>query len=315
MISMRYAPEVLHVGGLNGILSSLFGKPQSWYNNINDLQKKLNLLLAEITAVGKDIWNTIAGKLASVEGGAQQVGLKYFADYDWTTNEIVEAVKRIIVTASYEPSDYAISLARLRVEEFTPQVAYVKKVAPELIAQMEADRAKVAANLAKSRLVSPAEAGEEAFYKSLEEQAGKIGQFGLGTGLAIAGIAALALLGGRGGRDRRNPAKSPLEKIVPIGIGAAILYSVFSKPSKAATGPRLTVAAALPTAVPVPKSYDDAAKGLDDIKTMYRSGRLDEGQAVNEANKLLEASAAVVTPEQYEILKAAVLKFTGDIVG
>lgn len=311
MIPMRYSPEVIHVGGMSGILTSLFGKPQSWYDNINNLQKQLTLLLTEITAVGKDIWNTIAGKLAEA-GGATRVGLKYFSDYDWTTNEIVQGIKNIIVTADHEPTDYAINLAKLRVEEFTPQVAYVKRVAPELVAQIEADRAKAEANLAKSRLVSPAEAGEKEFYRAIEEQAGKIGQFGFGMGLAIVGIAALALMGGR----RRNPAQKSIEKIAPLALVGGLAWAAFAKPSSASAAiPGVTVAAALPTAVPPPKSYDEAVKGLDDIKTMYRSGRLDEGQAVSEANKLLESASAVVTPDQYETLRSAVLKFTGDIVG
>jgi hypothetical protein len=209
-LDQMYRPGFVHVNGmgavldesqpqmLGGILASLFGKSQSWYDNVSRIQKELTVLQAEISAFGKDVWNAIANTPAAKQAG--------FTDYDYTMAWALNHMKAILVTQNYQPNDTVIASADAYAKSRRVMVEFAKKVAPEMAAQVAADRAKVEAQLVGARMISPAEAGEEAFVRSLEEQAGKLSSgFAIGgVGLAIAAVAVAALFFLGGGR-RSNP--------------------------------------------------------------------------------------------------------------
>jgi hypothetical protein len=203
-LDQMYRPGFVHVNGLGGndrmmggILASLFGKPQSWYDTISRIQKELTILITEVSAFGNEVWDAVSS--AATAKGIQ------FTKYDYTQEWATNHMKAILVTKSYEPSDAVIASADTYAKRVRAMVEFAKKIAPEMAAQVAADRAKVEANLAGSRLVSPAVAGEAAFIKSLEEQAGKVA-FGMGgLGIGIAAIAALWFLGPMLSGRRNNP--------------------------------------------------------------------------------------------------------------
>jgi len=206
-LDQMYRPGFVHISGnglsgngngngqmLGGILASLFGKSQSWYDGINRIQKELTILQTEVAAFGKDIWDTIANTPAAKQAG--------FTAYGYTMEWALNHMQAIIVTANHEPSDAAISSADAYAKRVRSMVEFAKKVAPELAAQVAADRAKVEAGLVGSRMIAPAVAGEAAFVKSLEEQVGKLGG---GMGMLGIGLAAVAALWFFGGSRRNNP--------------------------------------------------------------------------------------------------------------
>jgi hypothetical protein len=192
---------------LGGILASLFGKSQAWFDNVSRLQKGLTILQTEIAAFGKSVWDAIANTPA-----AKQVG---FTDYDYTQEWALNHMKAILVTQSYQPNDTVIASADAYLRSRQTMVAFAVKVAPELAAQVAADRAVVESQLVGTGMKSPAVAGEAAFIKSLEDQASKLGggMGMLGIGLAVA-AAAFFLLSGR----RSNPVLPTSWNLNPSGL-------------------------------------------------------------------------------------------------
>lgn len=313
---------------LGGVISWLFGKPQSWYDRIDRIQKALVLCGSEISTIGKELWDTVAGKLA---GRTRDVGLSYFWDYDRTMDEITSCMKSILVTKSSGPTDAQINLAEQRAKDFGAQVAYVKKVAPEIAAQVEKARQESAAMMT-GRLRSPAEAGEAAFVKSLEEQASKL-SFGIGgLGIGIAAVVGLVVLGpmlaGRKRREnprrrRRRRSEGGLEKIMPLVIGGGATIFLLSSLMKAKAAPSsvpgMTVAAGMPSiaaTAAAPTGYADAIAKIDDLKTLYRSGRLDAVDAKKGADAILGSVNALyregkLTVDQFTRLDRDLKAFVG----
>jgi len=285
---IRYAPEFVQVAGLGAagdVMDILFGKPQSWYTAINQIQKDLAILLAEVTAIDSSNWNATSGELSKV-GAAAAVGLPYFYDHSWTTKEITQRIQSIIVTDNHVPSDSDIAFAKQRLGEIRSQVEFVKKVAPELQPQIAADRAKAEGLLSNSQLLSPADAGKEAFVKSLEEQAGKLGQFGMGIGLVAAAAAALYLFGGR----KSNPAKNDSTALILIGGAAAALL----------LGGKKTTTSSLTT---LSKATDEMNQILD----LYRTKKMDAEDAGKLMSNLEQSLIALkatgtVDPAQIDLL-------------
>jgi hypothetical protein len=190
-LDTMYRPGFVHVNGygengggrmMGGILASLFGKPQAWYSNVSQIQKELTILRSEVSSF-EGVWDTIAAQPAAKSGG--------FTPYAYTMEWALNHLKAILVTSSREPSDAEISSANTYAKRVRTMVELARKVAPELAAQAAAERARVEEGLRGTGLVSPAEAGEEAFLKSLDEQASKLGG---GMGMVGIGLAALAVM-------------------------------------------------------------------------------------------------------------------------
>lgn len=218
-LDQMYRPGYIHISGngngngngndrmMGGILASLFGKSQAWYDSVSRIQKELVVLQAEVSAFGKGIWDTIADTLASKTPAPTFVD-SGFTKYDYTMEWALNHMKAILVTSNYEPADNVIASADLYGRRVRAMVEFAKKTAPEMAAQVATDRAKVEAGLVGSRMIAPAVAGEAAFVKSLEEQAGKLA-FGIGgIGIAVAAVAALILFMQMGGGRRNNPVLS-----------------------------------------------------------------------------------------------------------
>jgi hypothetical protein len=54
--------------------NALVGKPQSWYTNLSNIQSQLSVVLAGVTAVGSDLWNTVSSAAGSGASGIFDYG-------------------------------------------------------------------------------------------------------------------------------------------------------------------------------------------------------------------------------------------------
>jgi hypothetical protein len=177
--------------GLDGFFSDawdvLVGKPQSWYTNVSNIQNQLSVLLAGVTAVGGDIWNSTADGVS---------------DYGQVTGDIQAAISSIIVTKSHVPDDATIANARSVANTYQGQLSLIQSALPDVSAQVQADQAQVQSML-PTAMTSPSAAGQAEFEKVLDERASAFGQ-GLGdiakylayAAGGILGIYALSKMGG-----------------------------------------------------------------------------------------------------------------------
>lgn len=180
--------------------NALVGKPQSWYTNVSSIQNQLSLVLAGITAIGSDIWDTAAVAQGPTQDGGSVTGLD---DYATCVAAINAAMKSIIVTTSYLPDDPTIAAAQATATNYNGQLGYVESVAPELSDVVTADQQQVSAML-PGPMSAPAVAGQTAFAQALSDRAAALGQglFDFATYLpwiigGVFGLWALSKMGGR----------------------------------------------------------------------------------------------------------------------
>lgn len=185
--------------GLDGWISDLFGKSQAWYDRVGRIQKDLAVLLAEINGFGKDIWDTILRAVAQATNEGRFIDApERFIGFDYATEDIIAQAKKMITTEHHLPSDEEISTAESRIWLYRKMVDFAKRMAPEALAIVEAERARVEEGLARFRLLSPAEVGEKVFLETVEERAKVMGVAGFGMGFVAVAIAmAIALAGAR----------------------------------------------------------------------------------------------------------------------
>jgi hypothetical protein len=177
-------------------LSDLFGKPQSWYDQIDTDQKALAVRAAQINSIGSDVWGTVRDAyLASTQGPDVD-----FLAFDDINNGIGSALKSLIITSSHTPSDQDIAAAESYNAQYGHYVDYVTQMAPQVAAQAAADAANVTAMLSQNSLKSPAVAGAQAFEDEVARRAAILGA-GLGAGMLLylaIPFALAALFSGRG---------------------------------------------------------------------------------------------------------------------
>lgn len=155
----RCAPRAL--GGLfSDAWDALTGKPQSWYTNVSNIQNQLSVLLAGVTAVGGDAWNSTADGVS---------------DYDQVTGDIQAAISSIIVTKSHVPDDGTIANARSVANTYQGQLNLIQSALPDVSAQVQADQAQVQSML-PAAMTSPSAAGRAEFERVLDERAAALGQ-------------------------------------------------------------------------------------------------------------------------------------------
>ena len=178
-------------------VTKLFGgKPQSWWDRLNSLQSQLIMVLNEVTTFPKNVWNGIQQELANMRARGEAWPFGYdgrFPNYEWVDKEGHDLAKRLIASESHVPTDEDMDFAARLIPVLRGAANFATKFMPEYQAQIAATKAKVEANLAKSKLRSPAEAGQEEFVRALQDRADMLsGKFSLGLGTVI-GLAALAL--------------------------------------------------------------------------------------------------------------------------
>lgn len=147
--------------------NALVGKPQSWYTNLSAIQSQLSVVLAGITAVGADLWNTVSTAAGSAASG--------IFDYDSIVSDINARMKDIIVTTDKVPTDQAISGAQNAANQYQGQLEFVKTMAPEIADQVSADQQAVQSML-PGPMSSPSAAGQAAFEQTLKDRAAALGQ-------------------------------------------------------------------------------------------------------------------------------------------
>jgi len=260
-----YRPQVVNfmpngdengVSGLGGLLSSMFDKPDSWYKNVDRIQKELAYVQAGVSAIGPEVWNAVAtrtGKMTS---------------YDDTMGDLLKWTKTMLVTKEegwlftdikgHIPTEAEIAEADARAKMYRGMLEMAKQVAPELKAAAERDEAQARAMIGNTTLSSPGAVGEAEFYRQVEERAKNLGTgLGLGLGTIAAVGVGLFLLTQRGGggerRYQRNPhyrdrrgrfrgrrryarrgkrgGASPLPWLVAAGLA----YYILGKPASAET--------------------------------------------------------------------------------
>jgi hypothetical protein len=190
--------SVQDLSGLEGIWDSLFGKPQSWYDRLNSIQNQLAILQAGISAIGQEMWDTIADQVA-------QSGATKFDGYSTTMDRLGSDSTGVLITSSHVPSDAEIQSAQIALQWWNPQLAYARNMVPELEAKVQADMAQSQAMVSASSLKSPATVGVETFEAELQKRAEALGQgaFDFMKYLAwgIGGVAAIyvtsQIVGGR----------------------------------------------------------------------------------------------------------------------
>lgn len=165
--------SVRDLSGMGGILDSLFGKPQSWYDRVNALQNQLAVLQAGISAIGPELWDTIFSQYQE-QGGSNSVG--HFDSYDATMSRLASDMAAILVTSKYVPSDEALNSANIAIAWWNPELSYARSVMPELEAKVQADMAESQAMVSAASLKSPATVGVETFEKEVEDRAKALGQ-------------------------------------------------------------------------------------------------------------------------------------------
>lgn len=150
---------------MNG-LGDLFGKPQSWFDRVNQVTINIAALLAGVSAIGKDLWDPIWREVA-LSGGK-------FDSFDYVTKTLVDDGVRLADLNNL--SDRDLDMAEQDWMELSPEMNYAKKMVPELSPVVEADVSAVQSKLSQSLLKSPAAVGEKAFLDTVKERASSLGQ-------------------------------------------------------------------------------------------------------------------------------------------
>lgn len=193
--------------GLNGlgawewVTKLLGGKPQSWFDDVNAIQNALSVANAQLNAIGKKNWETIASQVQPIlkarEANPQipnPFPFAYFPGFDWMQGEIDNQLRAMMVTDSHVPEDNVIAFAKVRIADFAPMFAYAKGLVPALKAAADAAAADMTAKLSKTGIKSPTAVGVDTFVEEVKNRSSALIGEGLSlTKLAIAGVVAVAL--------------------------------------------------------------------------------------------------------------------------
>lgn len=153
--------------------NALTGKPQSWYTNVSNIQNQLSVLLAGVTAIGSDIWDTV---WSAYQGPTQDgSAISPVDEYNQVVSNIQAAITGIIVTTSHVPDDPTIAAAQATANTYQSQLNYVQSMAPEMSDVVAQDQAQVQSML-PSAMTSPSAVGQQAFEDELAKRAAALGQ-------------------------------------------------------------------------------------------------------------------------------------------
>ena len=161
------------MGNMNGwgadVWNILTGKPQSWYTKVSNTQDLINLTLAGITSIGKDLWNAFAQGTQgpTQDGGTLTSGLD---DYDTIVNTLGADLTAIVVTESHVPTDAAIAQASADQANYANQLSQVQQANPSVAPQVQASQAQEQA-MTPAPMQSPAAVGQQVFVQTVMERA------------------------------------------------------------------------------------------------------------------------------------------------
>jgi hypothetical protein len=170
-------------GFLANVWATLVGQPQSYYDEISDDQKQLNLVMAGVTAVGQPIWdevalNTAQGPVDTGDGsapndsGTTSSNLSGIDSYATAIANLTAALQSIIITTNNAPTMAVIQAAEAVINNYQNQLAYVQAAVPETASQVQTDQAQVDALISNTPMQSPAAAGAQGFIDALPGQPG-----------------------------------------------------------------------------------------------------------------------------------------------
>lgn len=151
--------------------NALTGKPQSWYTNVSNIQNQLSVILAGVTAIGGDIWDTVSSAQGPTQDGSSVSGVDSYSD---VVSNINAAMKNIIVTTSYVPTDAAIAGAQAAATLYQSQLSLVESMAPELSDVVTQDQQQVKSML-PANMVAPSAAAQAEFAQALADRAAALG--------------------------------------------------------------------------------------------------------------------------------------------
>jgi hypothetical protein len=151
--------------------NALTGKPQSWYTNVSNIQNQLSVLLAGVTAIGGDVWDTVSSAQGPTQDGSSVSMVDAYSD---VVANINSALRTVIVTTSYVPSDTDIAAAQATATQYQGQLSLVESMAPELSDVVAQDQQQVQSMLPTS-MVAPAPAAQAEFAKALADRAAALG--------------------------------------------------------------------------------------------------------------------------------------------
>lgn len=181
----------------NGILTSLFGQPQSWYDNINSLQNQLAVLQAGISAIGQDAWDMVNEAYQTNGGASSDLGNAppHFDDYQSTMARLLSDSQGLVITTNTMPTQDQINSASYSIAWWNPELTYATAMVPELAPQVQADMAQSQAMVSQSSLKSPAAVGAQTFTTEVAARAQALGVGILNVGQYVVwGLGALALI-------------------------------------------------------------------------------------------------------------------------
>ena len=128
------------------------GASQSTLNRVSAVQNELAVRLAEVNAVGAAEWDALWAKM---QGKTIPGSSIYFYGYEFVRSELIKTVSKMLVTASYTPSDAAIGGAEAMARDVGVMVAYFKSLAPARAAEIAAEAERCEKH-AEARTVIPA---------------------------------------------------------------------------------------------------------------------------------------------------------------
>jgi hypothetical protein len=208
---------------------AIFGKSQSWYDNVNRLQNDYSIMNAELNAIGATIWDALVPRAA-----AAGVWLLKFSELQTLLNRNLNS---ILISESYAPSDATIQSVQVDAVSIRRMLDWATANAPGEIQARVAEWAfSMRSNLARITLKSPSAVGWETFWKTLKERAEALARdpfspFKDILPWLIGGAAAVVLL-------PRLVKSNPLDvgKLAPLAIGAGLLFLLTGKKTEKKAG-------------------------------------------------------------------------------
>lgn len=174
-----------YFGALGGWWDLVSGKSDYWYQNLDRVQNSIAVAMAQVEAVPAALWKTVW----------ERKGMPQYADRDAVKDNLLYNFQSILVTTKRVPTDESISTAEAKVQDTEWMLSEVARLAPEITAEMEIQKARLEAALSNSKLESPTTVGREVFMEQLDKRAKLFtGGLGLGIGLALVAVAAIFIL-------------------------------------------------------------------------------------------------------------------------
>lgn len=204
-VTMEQMARAENIGGVTDWVTSLFGgKPQSWWSEVDSIQKDLLRVSNDISAIGQTTWDNIQYDLAGFYSRGEEAPYGFdgrFPGYEFMMSESSEALKKMIVTSDRAPSDADIVYGRTLIATGKPAVEFAQKYAPEVQARVANDRAVLEGQIGTTPLRSPESVGVDTFAEEVSRRAALMAKAAggaagsvLNTVLLIGGIAVAGLL-------------------------------------------------------------------------------------------------------------------------